>query len=361
MADTESEDIIRSIRKRPGMYVGDVHDGSGILHLLWEVVGNALDEHLAGHCRRIAVTLNEDDSVTVEDDGRGIPVGPTPDGTPFLEAVLCRMHDRATFDGHPKHVHLDAGGLGLVVVNGTCHRVVVESAREGRLYRQEFRAGPPAGPLVDLGETDRRGTRLTFAPDPAIFTNLDLDATRIRLRLRELSAFCPGVTLRFEDRRRSVIASPNGLLDLLAHERRGFSILPEQPIHAATEQGGVRVEIALQWSRRYGGHLRSFVNLHETHEGGTHVTGLRRALNELLADLPAPKRRTIAETLDRRAVGILSVHHHDPQFEGPTRAKLANPEVRPVVEAFVRRCLREFTERRPEEARQIVESARKRA
>lgn len=352
MLDPEG-DIIASIRMRPAMYVGDVHDGFGLHHLIWEVVGNALDEHLAGFCRRIDVTLHHEGSVSVEDDGRGVSVAPLADGTPLLVAVLTRMHDRATFDGHPKHVHLDGLGLGLVVVSALSDRTSVETTRDGRRYRLELERGT-AGPLIDSGPAARAGTRVTFSPDPSIFTRIDFDATRVRERLLQVAAFCPGLALGFTDERRTVFSCPEGLVALLPPKRRASVAHPEVPLHATGEQDGIRVEVALQWaSHRWEGRVRSFVNLYETNDGGSHVTGLRRGLAALVPR-GAPRRKEVADELRARLMGIISVLHHDPTFDSPTRSKLSNPEVRPIVEAVVRRCLREFAEQRPEEVRRLL-------
>jgi DNA gyrase subunit B len=305
------------------------------------------------------VTLQDDGRVTVEDDGRGISVAPMPDGVSLLETVLTRVHDRATFDGHEKHVHLDGGGLGLAVVNAVSRETVVESAHGGRLHRQEFRAGVAVTSLVDLGDTARTGTRVTFVPDPAIFSHADFDATRIRERLRDIAGFCPELTLHFADERRSVFSCPDGIADLLVRERRGGELMPEPPLRAVASEGGVRVEIVLQWTaHRRQGRVRSFVNLYETHEGGTHVAGLQRGLRGLVAGLPSAERASVAKALQERAVAIISVFHHDPTFDSPTRSRLESPEVRPVVEAAVRRCLNALATERSDDVRRILESMR---
>jgi DNA gyrase subunit B len=357
----DTPDIVASIRKRPGMYVGDVVDGSGLRHLLWEVVGNAVDEHLAGFCRSIHVTLHEGGAATIDDDGRGIPVEPLADGVPFLTSVLTTSHDSPTFDGHGGHVHLDGAGLGLIVVSALSREVVVESARGGRLHRQVFGAGVAIGPLADLGPTERKGTRVTFAPDPGVFTTLDFDATRIRDRLHEIAAFTPGLVLHFADERRTAFACPRGIVDLLPQGRHEPERLPDPPLYAKGSEGQVQVEVALQWAPKpWRGVLRSFVNLYETNEGGTHVAGLRKGLDEVVAGLPRRERAPIARLLRERTVGIVSVLHRDPEYGGPTRARLTSPDVQPVVEAVVRRCLRDFAGSRPEEARRLIESVQPR-
>lgn len=339
------ENIIDAIRMRPGMYVGDVVDGSGLHHLLWEVVGNSVDEYLAGCCTRIDVTLH-DDSVVVSDDARGISVDPLADGTPLLVHVLTHMHDRATFDGHPNHVHLDGIGLGLVAVNAVSRRMVVETTRAGRRYRVELERGA-AGPVVDLGTAEGPGTRVTFAPDPEIFAHVDFDTTAIRRRFADLAGFCPGLSLRCVDERRGTIACPGGLPELLVRQHPGVQTLLAAPLHARGERDGIRAEIALTWARHeWDGGVRSYLNLYETRDGGTHVTGLLRGLNALVPRNML-RRDLVKQELRRRLLAIVSVLQHDPTFDSPTRSKLTSPEVAPVVEHLVRDCLGAFARERP--------------
>jgi DNA gyrase subunit B len=345
------ENIIDAIRARPGMYVGDV-DGGGLLHLLWELVGNAVDEHLAGFCTRIDVTLH-DDRVTVADDGRGISVDPLVGGLPLLVHVLTHLHDRATFDGHPTHVHLDGAGIGLVAVSATSRLMVVETTRAGRRYRVELQRGV-AGPVLDLGAAAGPGTCVTFAPDPEIFSRVDFDVTAIRQRLAELSGFCPGLGIRCVDERRGPITCPGGLAELLVRQHPGGGKLLTPPLHARGERDGVRVEIALTWASGAGaGGVRSYLNLHETRDGGTHVTGLLRGLNALVPRNMLRRAGIMAE-LRKRLAAIVSVLHHDPRLDSPTRSKLASPEVLPLVERVVRECLEAFTRERPEEVAELL-------
>lgn len=299
-------DTIDRIRSRAPMYVGEV-DASGLHHLLWEVLGNAVDEHLAGFCRRIDITLHDDGSVSVEDDGRGISVEPLANGTPLLVEVLTRFHDRATFDGHPRHVHLDGVGVGLVVVNALSRRALVETTRGGRRYQIELHQGV-AGPLVDLGPTERKGTRFTFVPDPLIFPRVDFDATRIREGLLPIAAFCPHLAICFADERRTVFSCPEGIVALLTRERVTNTVIPTVPLHAMGEQDGIRVEVAMQWASNREGRVRGF----------------RHG--------PAP-RPEAGQSDARRA--------HEPRSA-------------PARRGVVRRCLSEFAEQRPEEVRRLL-------
>ena len=351
----EDLDPIQSIRRRPGMYVGDVNDGSGLHHMIWEVVGNAVDQHLAGAAARIEVVLHDDGSVSVEDDGPGVSVEPLAAGTPLLVEVLTRYHDRATFDGHPKHVHLDGVGVGLVMVNALSRLMVVETARGGRRHRIELARGVP-GPLLDLGPTEGRGTRVSFAPDPEIFTRLELDSTAIRKRLRQVAAFCPDLAIHFADERRTVFSCPDGLATLLADERHApTGRLPERPLRARTEQDGAQAEVALQWALGGEGSVRGFVNLYETRDGGTHLAGLRRGLGALVPR-DTPRRARVLEELRARLVAVVAIALHEPQFDSPTRSKLHNPEIMGMVEALVRRCLRDFAAREPEVVARLLDA-----
>ena len=346
------ENIIDVIRMRPGMYVGDVVDGSGLHHVLWEVVGNSVDEHLAGFCTRIDVTVH-DGSVTVTDDARGIPVDPLADGTPLLVHVLTHMHDRATFDKHPTHVHLDGAGLGLVAVNATSRRMVVETTRAGRRFRVELERGVP-GPVVDRGAADGPGTRVTFAPDPEIFPLVDFDVTVIRRRLGDLAGFCPGLSLCCVDERRSAIACPGGLPELLFRQHPGVRSLLTAPLHVCGERDGIRVEIALTLaSGGCEGGVRSYLNLYETRDGGTHVTGLLRGLNALVPRNML-RREPIMRELRKRLMAIVSVLYNDPKFDSPTRSKLTSPEVLPLVEQVVRGCLNAFARERPDDLARLL-------
>jgi DNA gyrase subunit B len=349
-----TEDIIASIRKRAAMYIGDTGE-AGLRHLLWEVVGNAVDEHLAGFGDRITITLGEQGRVTVEDEGRGLSVDPLEDGTPLLVHVLTHMHDRATFDGHPRHVHLGARGVGLVAVSALSRHLVVETTRDGRRYRLETVRGA-AKALEDLGPTDEQGTRLMFLPDAEIFDPLELDATAIRGRLFEIAAFCPALCFRVVDERRGEIACPAGLLGLLARQHPRLAAALTAPISASEEREGIRVDVVLTWSStRWGAGVRSYLNHQETRDGGTHVEGLQRGIRALVPR-DTPERQRVVRTLRERLVAIVSVLHHDPQLGSPTRSKLVSPEVRPVVEAVVKRAVLDRAKLFPGDVRELLVS-----
>lgn len=348
------DDIIASIRKRPGMYVGDTNE-LGARHLLWEVVSNAVDEHLAGRCRRIQITLGDMGRVTVEDNGGGISVDPLPDGAPLLVHVLTHFHDRATFDGHPRHVHLNGNGVGLVAVNALSRHLIVETTRAGRRYRLETVRGV-ARQLQDLGPTEEKGTRMMFLPDGEIFAFFELDATAIRSRLLEVAAFCPGLAFRVLDERRGDLACAGGLSELLAVQHPGLTPIIMAPLSAREERDGIQVDVVLTWSStRWNAGVRSYLNHYETRDGGTHVDGLRRGIRALVPR-DAPHRQRVVKALRDRLVAIVSVLHHDPKLDSPTRSKLASPEVQPVVEGVVRRLLLDHAKRHPEEVRALLDA-----
>jgi DNA gyrase subunit B len=349
------DDIIALIRKRPAMFVGDMYDGSGLQHLLWEVVSNAVDEHLAGFGKRITITLGDEGRVTVEDEGRGISIEQLDDGEPLLVHVLTHYHNRATFDGHPRHVHLDGGGVGLVAVSALSRHVVVETTRARRRYRVETVRGE-AKPLEDLGPTRKKGTRVMFLPDWGMFTWHELDASWLRKRLFEIAAFCPQLAFHLLDERHGDITCPRGLEGLLTRQHPGFHAALAMPLSAGTEQDGIRVDVVLSFAKSpWGAGVRSYLNLSETLDGGSHVVGLMQGVRSLVPR-DAPDRARVVKELRRRLVAIVSVLHHDPTFDRPTRSMLKSPEVRPIVASVVRKCLRAHAKRRPEEVRALLDT-----
>lgn len=262
--------VVRSvagIRKRPGMFIGDVGP-RGLGELLWELLGNAVDEHLAGRCTTIAVTLERDGWVTVDDDGRGIPVTQGADGRSLLETALTDLHDSPKFDGHKPHVHLSATGLGLVLVNALSESTVVDTRWKGRRYQVTCAEQEPSPP-VDLGPCESSGTRVRFRPDPAIFGAARFAHGVVATRLEEVAALCKGLDIRFTDERQFRFHAPGGVQALLPLEGH-FRRIPEQPLTGSLERAGVEVEIALQWatSRHDAGAVRSFANLNRPRAAG---------------------------------------------------------------------------------------------
>jgi DNA gyrase/topoisomerase IV subunit B len=234
------EAAVAVVRRRPGMYIGDTRDGSGLQHMLWELVANSIDEHISGHAHRLSITLHADQSVTIEDDGRGIPVEMHASARPCVEVALTEFHGTGTFDGHTKHVHLGLHGLGMVVVNAVSSSLVVEIARGGSLYRQTYQAGVPTAPLAVVGATTKTGTRITFAPDPTIFSATAMDGGAVRERLREVACFNPRLVLHFVDER-TELSEPRGIVGLAERLFRGCGTTPAAPLYVRGERGHIGV------------------------------------------------------------------------------------------------------------------------
>jgi DNA gyrase subunit B len=356
---------IEAVRKRPGMYVGDVHDGTGLHHLLWEVLGNCLDEHLAGRCRTVDVTLHEGGGVTVADDGGGIAVEREVEGVSLLEAVFTQLHASGTLDGHSPHVHVGLHGAGVAAVNALSSSLAVDVFRAGKHYRQSYRRGQPEGPPRVVGDAERQGTRVTFTPDAGIFSHPEFDATSIVERLRELSFLFSGLTIAFADDRQTRLHAPRGAADHVAHLNRRHRPLHE-PIACRDAAGRLTVEAALQWADGAPSQIIGFVNALRNAHGGTHLAGLSQALvgmflEQTKARRPpgAPRRRHIADAMADGLAAVVSVQHHDPEFRGPTRARLESPEVALFVAEAVAPALRRFCTEQPERAAAIVERARR--
>ena len=354
---SSSFSVVRSvagIRKRPGMYIGDVGP-RGLGEMLWELVGNSVDEHLAGRCTTISVTLERDGWVTVEDDGRGIPVTQGADGRSLLETALTDLRDSPTLDGHRPHVHLSTIGIGLVLVNALSESTVVETRWKGRRYQVTCAEQEPSPP-VDLGPCESSGTRVRFRPDPAIFGAAHFAHGVVATRLEEVAALCKGLDIRFTDERQFRFHAPGGVQALLPPEGH-FRRIPERPLTGRLERDGVEAEIALQWATRRcdAGAVRSFANLYETKSGGTHVAGLSRGLRALAVASGMQDPKSAIGPLKRSAFAVIAVRNFEAHFAGPVRQKLTNPEIAPIVRELVERVVQEFARERPAEARAVVE------
>lgn len=333
-----------AVRRRPGMYVGDTQDGSGLHHLLWECVGNVIDLHLAGRAAHLRVDLGGG-WVEVEDDGPGFPVGIHPHtGRSIVEVVLTTLHAGATWDGHRPHVHLTTSfhGVGLVAVNALSEELEIETRRDGRLYRQSYQRGIPLGPLEDAGPSARSGTRLRFRPDPTIFSRTDLDASLVRERLHDLAYLNPALTVHFggEGFRERL-----GLQGWIASLARARGAGREHPVvTVAGEREDVQVEVALTWAGSGPAVVHSFVCQNRTPEGGAHLKGLRAGLRQGLFD-PGIRPGVARELLDDGLLAAIHVGLHHPRFDAPTRDRLRSPEAHRAVRVLVRDRLRELRRR----------------
>jgi DNA gyrase subunit B len=340
------------IRRRPGMYVGDTQDGSGRLQLLWEVVANAFDEHLAGHCDLIEIRIEDDGAFTVEDNGRGLRVDLV-DGVPFAQRAMTELHAGPTLDGHAPHEHLGLYGAGLCVVAALSERLTLDVFRDGRHYSQDYFRGAPVASLSDIGPSDRRGTRLGFLPDPLVFGNLPIMADVIAARLHELACLFPRLSFRFRDLRDRHFHSPDGLLALLRALLlgRGES-LGDDPFHCEDVVEGVRVEVIADWCGERACIIESFANVLRTTEGGTHVAGLLSGLTkgamDAMPDVASGRSAGAMEVVVSTGLrALVCVRLDDPCYAAPTRDRLSSPRVAEAVSACVASSFRGYLATRP--------------
>ena len=333
-------DALEAIRRRPGMYIGDTRDGSGLAHMLWEVVANALDEHLAGHCSRIAIEVADDGAISVEDDGRGIRLDVI-DGVSFAEKALTSFHTCPTLDGHAPHEHIGTRGVGLFAVCALSAWLALEVRRDGRRYGQRFERGLAVSKLRQIDVTDTTGTRIVFAADPDIFPVVWLDPTPVLARLKEMSYLFPRLTLSFKDRREHRFHEPNGLA---AYVQASNMLCGNKPLADAflclSSAESVIVEVAAVWSAIPGTSVESFANVMRTTGGGTHVDGLIRGLvsgtrQALPGICRGLRRQQIERVLEYGLNAVVCVRLDDPSYGRPTRDRLSSPYVTAVVE----RCI----------------------
>lgn len=338
-----------TVRKRPGMYIGDTRDGSGLAHMVWEVVANAIDEHLAGACRHLGVEIADTGAVTVEDDGRGFPLQ-LASGEPFAELALTTFHATPTIDGHAPHVHVGRYGLGLFPVCALSEWLELEVYRDGRSWQQRFARGLTTSAVVDRGPSSRTGTRLTFLPDPAIFAGNALDGSMVLERLTELSFLLPTLTIQFADRRVHVLRQPGGLAGHLEAKEGGAAAGSTFQLTEVVED--VEIDIAARWNAYRNGGIQSFANVEPTTDGGTHVRGLLAGLSEGLKQA-APQFGELSARARRNAVSrdlaaLVCVRLNDPTYDQPTRSRLTTPRVERIVKAVVARHFALFLRQTPQ-------------
>jgi DNA gyrase subunit B len=358
---------LEAVRKRPAMYIGstDIH---GVHHLLYEVVDNSVDEALAGHCCEIEVTIGEDNVVTVVDDGRGIPVDTHPtQHRPAVEVVMTTLHAGGKFDSDSYKVSGGLHGVGVSVVNALSEWLEVEIHREGKHYHQRYHRGEPQGDLKEVGSTDKTGTKVVFLPDSEVFEKIDYNFETLSQRLRELAFLTKGLRICFEDARpkkpkKHEFKYEGGIVEFVKWLDETKKPVMEEPIYVHTEKDGVDVEVAMQYTDGYVESVFSFANNINTIEGGSHLVGFKAALTRTLnnyalsENLFKKERFTLGGDDTREGLtAIVSVKLSDPQFEGQTKTKLGNSEVKGIVEAIVGDGLKEYLEHNPQAGKTVIE------
>lgn len=357
---------LEAVRKRPGMYIGST-SGKGLHHLVWEVVDNSIDEALAGICTKIQVFVHEDNSITVVDNGRGIPVGENAKlKKSTLEVVMTVLHAGGKFGGEGYKVSGGLHGVGVSVVNALSEHVKVTVKRDGHIYQQEYRRGAPQYDVKIIGDSDEHGTTTTFKPDPEIFTDTTVyEYETLQSRIRELAFLNKGLEIELIDERTGAASTfkyDGGIIEFVKHLNRNKEVLHVEPIYVEGMKDHIQVEVSLQYNDGYSENIHSFANNINTHEGGTHESGFKSALTRIINDY-ARKNGLIKDNdsnfsgddVREGLTAIISVKIPEPQFEGQTKTKLGNSEVRGIVESFFAEKLQEFLDENPSVSRKIVE------
>jgi DNA gyrase subunit B len=362
---------LEAVRKRPAMYIGDIGH-KGLHHLVYEVVDNSIDEALAGHCDNIEVSINEDNSVTVKDNGRGIPVDyHTKEKKSALEVVMTVLHAGGKFDKDSYKVSGGLHGVGVSCVNALSTHLQVNVHRNGKQYIQEYNIGKPLYDVKEIGTTDYRGTIVTFKPDTSIFTTSEYHYDTLATRLRELAFLNKGIKLSLKDLRNlddegnpvtDTFLSQGGLKEFVQFLDESREKLIEEPIYMEGEKAGIPVEVAMQYNTSFSENLHSYVNNINTHEGGTHLAGFRRGLTRTLKAyaekqgfLQKLKFDINGDDFREGLTAVISVKVQEPQFEGQTKTKLGNNDVMGAVDQAVSEMLNNYLEEHPKEARMIVD------
>src|SRR6187397_1285168 len=359
---------LEAVRKRPAMYIGST-GAQGLHHLVYEIVDNSIDEALAGFCDQVNVTIHIDNSVTVIDNGRGIPVDRHESGKSAAEVVLTVLHAGGKFDNESYKVSGGLHGVGVSVVNALSEILDLEIWRNGQVYKQSYERGTPVADLEVTGTTKKRGTKITFKPDSQIFETSEFSFDTLAQRLRELAFLNGGVTITLDDEREAGKSHrfhyEGGIREFVSHLNKNKAVVNDAPIFMSGDKDGIDVEIALQWNDGYAETVYSFANNINTHEGGTHLSGFRSALtrtfnfyagkNNLTKDL---KDANIGgDDIREGLIAVVSVKIPRPQFEGQTKTKLGNTEVKGIVEAILNDKLGAYLEENPSVARRIVGKA----
>lgn len=358
---------LEAVRKRPGMYIGST-SLRGLHHLVYEIVANSVDEALAGRCDKIVITVEKDNSITVKDNGSGIPVGIHPKmGIPTVEVVHTVLHAGGKFGGGAYTVSGGLHGVGASVVNALSEYLEVEVARDGKIYRQRYERGKTVTPLEIVGEAEHTGTTTHFKPDPLIFEDLVFDFDAMKSRYREMAFLNKGIQLvlideRDEERIEEVFHYEGGIVSFVEYINKDKETLHDLPIYIEGEKDGSYCEIAMQYNDRYVENVFSYANNIATTEGGTHLTGFKTAITKVINDyarkyniLKENDKNLMGEDVREGLTAIISVKLLNPQFEGQTKTKLGNSEIRGLVETIVTEKLADFLEENPSVSRIILD------
>jgi len=358
---------LEAVRKRPGMYIGST-SSRGLHHLVYEIVDNSIDEALAGYCDKIEVNIHSDNSITVADNGRGIPVDIHPKmGKPAVEVALTVLHAGGKFGGEGYKVSGGLHGVGLSVVNALSEWLEVEVKREGKLFHQKYSRGNPQTDLKVIGDAEGNGTKIAFKPDNEIFEELVYNFETLAHRLRELSFLNKNINITLSDERtqeKQVYQHDGGIIDFVKHLNKNKDVLHNKPIYFSVEKEDALVEIALQYNNSYIENIFSYANNINTHEGGTHEVGFKGALTRIVNDyarktniIKSNENNLSGEDIREGLTAVISVKVREPQFEGQTKTKLGNSEIRGIVDSATVEGLGTFLEENPSIAKRIIEKA----